>query len=68
MFTKSHFLEAVAASLADCQSPLNIISRGGLKSSSSVFFFPWLIKDLGSEELLAVKNIMQNVYDDILIS
>ena len=55
IFTKSHFLEAVAASLADCQSPLNIISRGGLNNSSNVRFLP-----LDDAPLLSRRNVNAN--------
>ena len=50
MLMSSHFLAAVAASRADCQSPLNMMSRGGLKSSSKVLFFDLLILEPFDEE------------------
>ena len=56
MLTKSHFFELVAKSLADCQSPLNMMSNGGLNSSSRVRFLALLIFGCEDEDE-AVKTV-----------
>jgi len=59
MLTIRYFFVEVAASLADWKSPLNIMSRGGLNSSSNVLFLP-----LDDAPLLSTRNINANSNKD----